>query len=432
MITSTLTLGLLGALAAPAPDDPTKLPSTYALRVGRAETVANGPVEHAVLLVENGKITVVGEDLPVERGIPTFDHPDWVVMPGLVSCRTRYGLSGRGPDKAQPEIKASDELYPPSLDFSEVVEAGVTTLGFHPPGEGIPGQAVCVRPRGKTLEDLVLRDPAYLLIELRTSKKSKRMVMDGFEEADEYEEEVKEEREDWKKDLERQEKRDKRKKDDDDEDEEEDDEDRVPETFTPEPPDPDVKPFLDLRSGELSALVDVSKASDYVHWLDALGDEEIAWSLYCNLRNDIDLFEVAERIGEDGRRIVLTPEITLQPFTRRDRNLPAELAAAGAKVALAPRSDSSSSYGNWRTDVGNLIRFGLDRDVALRGMTLEPAEVLGVADRLGSLEPGKDANLVLFDGDPFEPATRIRMVILEGENVYEYEAPTTGEDEDDA
>ena len=76
------------------------------------------------------------------------------------------------------------------------------------------------------------------------------------------------------------------------------------------------------------------------------------------------------------------------------------------------------------------MRFGLDRDVALRGVTLEPAEVLGLADRVGSLEAGKDANLILLDGDPLEPATRIQMVILEGENVYEYEAPTIGGDEE--
>jgi imidazolonepropionase-like amidohydrolase len=118
----------------------------------------------------------------------------------------------------------------------------------------------------------------------------------------------------------------------------------------------------------------------------------------------------------------------LQPFTRRDRNLPAEFVAAGAKLAFVPRSDSQAAYRSWLTDVGSVVRFGLDREVALRALTLEPAEVLGVADRVGSLAAGKDANLILLDGDPLEPATRIQMVILDGKNVYEYEAPTTGGD----
>ena len=68
-------------------------------------------------------------------------------------------------------------------------------------------------------------------------------------------------------------------------------------------------------------------------------------------------------------------------------------------------------------DVGYLVAGGLDRQAALAAVTLEAAHVLGVGDRLGSLEPGKDANLVLWDGDPFEPQSRIQAVMLEGEFV---------------
>ena len=60
-------------------------------RVGRAETVSKGVIEHAVIFVEDGKIVMIGEDLPVERGIPVIDKPDWTVMPGLVNCYTRVG-----------------------------------------------------------------------------------------------------------------------------------------------------------------------------------------------------------------------------------------------------------------------------------------------------------------------------------------------------
>lgn len=427
MITSTL---LLGALAAFAPDDKTVLPPVYALRVGRAETIANGAIDHAVLLVEDGKITVVGEDLPIERGIPTFDHPDWVVMPGLVNCKSMYGLSSRGPNSSQPELKASDELYPAGTSYTSLLESGVTTLGLHPGGDGIPGQAVAIRPKGSSLDSVVLRDSAYVLIKARSNTKSKKMLISGFEDADEHAEKVEKAREKWEKDQEKKKKKSKSKKDDDDKDEDEKKEEEDDGEFTPPEADPDVQAFIDLRAGALSALIDLSKAADYIHLLDALGEEEISYSLHCNLRNDIDLYEVADRVGEAEARIVLSPEITLQPFTRRDRNLPAEFVNAGAKLALVPTSDSTTAHRSWRTDVGNIVRFGLDRDVALRAMTLEPAEVLGVADRVGSLEAGKDANLILLDGDPLQPSTRIQMVILEGENVYEYEAPTTGGDDE--
>src|SRR5262247_3071544 len=70
-----------------------------AIRVKRAETVAHGPVEHALILVEGGKILEIGEDLPVERGIPVIERPDWVATPGLVDAHTRIGVErtpGRG------------------------------------------------------------------------------------------------------------------------------------------------------------------------------------------------------------------------------------------------------------------------------------------------------------------------------------------------
>ena len=79
---------------------PLLAPDLLAIRVGRAETISNGTLEHAVILIEGGKIATVGEDLVVERGIPVIDKPDWVVMPGLVNAYSRLGLDGRGSSNA--------------------------------------------------------------------------------------------------------------------------------------------------------------------------------------------------------------------------------------------------------------------------------------------------------------------------------------------
>ena len=64
------------------------------------------------------------------------------------------------------------------------------------------------------------------------------------------------------------------------------------------------------------------------------------------------------------------------------------------------------------------VRGGLDPDLALRAITLTAAEVLGVADRIGSLEPGKDGDVVLFDGDPLHYRTRVQRVLIDGKTVY--------------
>ena len=83
MKTKALLLSLCpGFLAAAAHAD------VLAIKVGRAETVSKGVIEHAVIFVEDGKIVTIGEDLPIDRGIPVLDRPDWTVMPGLVNCHT--------------------------------------------------------------------------------------------------------------------------------------------------------------------------------------------------------------------------------------------------------------------------------------------------------------------------------------------------------
>lgn len=417
---SLLRLGGAGALAFAALT-PTLSASqgALALRVGRAETISQGTLEHAVILVENGEIVVVGEDLPIERGIPVLDLPDTVVTPGLVSCHTRLGLEGRGGRGFDPHLRAADELPVREPVWDDLLEAGITTLGLYPSGSGIPGQAAAIRPRGERAEDRVLSRSAYLLIHLVSSATSKKMLRDAFEKADEYEEKVAKEREKWDKEQEKKKKKKKSKKDDDEDDKkkEKEEEDEGPQHFVPSPPDEEVVPIRALRAKELAALMSLRKSSDYLHLLDVIEDEDLDYALHVPLRDDIDLYEIAERVGEAGQRIVLTARITLAPNTRRERNVPAEFARAGAKLALLPKVDSLASHEEWIHDVGHLVAAGLDRQAALAAMTLEPACVLGLGDSLGSLEAGKTANLVLWDGDPFEPGTRIQAVMLEGEFV---------------
>jgi imidazolonepropionase-like amidohydrolase len=123
-------------------------------------------------------------------------------------------------------------------------------------------------------------------------------------------------------------------------------------------------------------------------------------------------------IGDRKCRVVMEPSISYHPGTMRQRNLPAELSRAGAKLVLIPRSDAQPDHKTWLSAAGELVNAGLDRQVALRAMTLEPAELLGVEKRVGSLEKGKDANLLFLNGDPFQPSTRIQAVMIEGQVVY--------------
>jgi hypothetical protein len=451
---TSFSLLLLSAAAAPAAANGSDL---LAIRVGKAETIAQGTIEHAVILIEGGKITAIGQDLPIERGIPVLDRPQWTVMPGLVQPYSRMGLEGRGGSGFEPQQKPTGELYPLDPLYRDLLERGVTTLGVYPAGTGVPGQAIALRTQGGERNDMLLSESAYLKVEFRADPRSKKMIRDAFAKVDEYVEKEKKAREKWEKDQEKSKKKEPEKKPEEKKPDEKKPEEKKPEgkssqvldlslesgrlqepseaqdpsaaqepkpeekkadeapsVYVPPEPDAKVKPFIALRAKELRALVALSSAADYLHWLDAISKEDFLWDLRLPLTRQADYFEVAEKLGEKKVRVVMEPEITLHPGTMRQRNLPAELARAGAKIVLIPRSDTLGAVETWLHSVGVIVATGLDRQVALRAVTLEPAEVLGLAARIGSLEVGKDANLLFYAGDPLEPATPLEAVMLEG------------------
>jgi len=409
---------------------------TVAIRVRRAETIGQGPVEHALILVEEGKIVEIGEDLPVERGIRVIDRPDWVATPGLINPHTRIGGRRYGGRSFEPQATTTPEVDPWDEVWKELLELGVTTVGFYPSGGGIPGQAIALRTHGASVEEMLVKSPAYLSIYLQASVSSKKALRDAFKKADDYEEKVAKERAKWEKEQEKLKKKSRTssKKDDEKKDEEskkedekqdtaavpddEKDDKEVPKDFVPPVPDEKVKPFLDLRSKSLTAMMSISKAADYLHLLDVIEHEpKVDWFLEFSLRDDVDLYEVADKIGERGLLVVTEPEVTLQTNSLRERNIPGELAKAGAKLALTPRRDSLEGHRDWLPDVGRLVGQGLPRETALASVTLEAARALGLADQLGSLEKDKVANIVFWSGDPLEPSSRVQAVMLEGEFV---------------
>ncbi len=409
MILNTLLLVASPALTAMTPAPPQGL---QAIKVGRAETVTDGTIPNAVILIEDGKVVMVGEDLPIERGIPVIDMgPDSVVIPGLVNAYSRQGMDSRGGNDSSPGEHASSELYPSYRQYSDLLQTGITTLGLYPAGNGIPGRAVAVRPKGETKEEMILADDVYLKIILRSSSSSKNMISGGFEAADKYKEKEAKAREKWEKDKEKADKKNKDKKDGEEKD-------PGPGPYTPPEPDGEELSFQQLRDRSLRALISIDSAADYLHMLDAIGKEEFDWDLRIPIMRESNMFYVENEIGKHGCRVFMEPLLSLHPNTLRQRNLPHELSKAGAKLVLIPRSDSLGDQRQWLSHTGELIGAGLPADVALRAMTLEPAEAMGLGERLGSITAGKDANLVFFQGDPFEPGTQVEAVMLEGELVH--------------
>jgi hypothetical protein len=401
MILSPLLLlaPMAAAPAAPVQGD------LFVIKAPRVELGDGEVMEHAVILVEDGEIVTMGQDLPIERGIPVVELEEGqVVMPGLVNPYSRYGMSGGGYNDSRPQVMASAELYP-SAAYTAFLENGVTTVGQYPAGQGIPGQAVAVRPQGDSSEAMIVEDGVYLKVVMRNNSSAKRNLRDGFKKADDHLKKVEKEREKFDK-AQAKAKSDKKKSSS-----------KSKATFTPPPADPRVQPFFDLREGKLRALVSIRNAASYAHLVDAIGDEEFEWHLRIPLTRDIDVFHVADEVGERGCFVLMEPLITLVPGTLRQRNLPAEFERAGAKLVLLPRTDSKAGFESFLEDIGVMIGAGLDRKAAVRAITHNPAAFMGLGDRLGTLSEGKRANLLIFSGDPFQPDTKLDAVMLDGKFV---------------
>lgn len=410
------------APSAVASADPSAGTGLLAIKVARAETVSHGTLEHAVILIEGGQIVTIGSDLPIDRGIPVLDmDPGWVAMPGLVNSYSRAGLDGQGGNDSKPGQRASAEVYPDERVDEPLLEAGVTTLAFYPPGNGIPGRAVATEPKGETSAERILADDVYLKIVMRSTSAAKKIVRDGFEAADKYAEKEQKAREKWEKDVEKAEKDKKGKKDEEKKEGEakpEEEKTEGPGPYVPPEMDEDARAFRQLRDGSLRAVVSLAQASDYLHYLDAIDDEEFQWDLRMQLSRESDFFYLIPEVAKKPCRLIVEPVLTLHPNTMRARNLPAEMARAGAKLVFIPRDDDPANQKNWLRDTGEVVAAGLPAQAALRAMTLEPAEMLGLGEKLGSLDAGKAANLIFLNGDPFEPGTKIEAVMLDGDFVY--------------
>src|SRR5262249_29509193 len=168
--------------------------------------------------------------------------------------------------------------------------------------------------------------------------------------------------------------------------------------------------------GELPAIVEANSPAELLHFwqvLDAFSD--------CTPRVLIaappDAYKVASLLGARKARVLLRPMLALAPFTRERINTAAELEKAGVQVAFVPMGDYREAFDGLFFKVAELVKFGLPRESALRGLTLTPAEMLGLEKRVGSLEVGKDADVLLFSGDPLSPQSRIREIYIDGRPV---------------
>jgi imidazolonepropionase-like amidohydrolase len=375
-----------------------------AIKGKKVYTMAGPVLTDGVVLIKDGRIEAVGTGLTVPAGYEV--HEAEVVTPGLVDAHTVVGLAGylnqphdqdqvESSAPMQPQLRAIDAYNPQERLVAWVRSFGTTTIHTgHGPGELISGQTMVVKTVGRTVEEALVKPFVAVAATLGpggressgspgTRSKAVAMLRSRLIEAQAYMK-------------------------------------RLADPGKGDPPARDLEKeaLVSVLKGEVPLMVTVHQANDILTALRVA--EEFKIRLW--LDGAAESYLILDRIRESGFPVIVHPPMqrSFGELENLSMETPALLARAGIPFAL--QTGFESYVPKTRVllfEAAAAARYGLAPEAALRAATLGAAEILGVADRVGSLEPGKDADVVLFDGDPLEYTSHVVGVFVNGSKVSE-------------
>ena len=368
-------------------------------------TVSGDAIQNGVVLVNDGVIEEVGSadnvDIPSDYEV----HEAAVVTPGLIDARTVVGLAGyynqdhdqdqlETSNAVQPELRAIDSYNAREFLVNYLMEEGITTIHTgHAPGAVISGQTMIAKTSGETVEESLVDSSTTLAVTFGPS------VGSNFESPGTRAKAVAVLRQDLIKAREYAQKR---------------------AAGEDQSRDLKLEALADLLDGKIRALVSAHTAHDIMTALRIQREFDFPMIL----EGASEAYLVLDEIKEANIPVVIHP-LMIRPFgesKNADMETPAHLEEAGIPFAFQSGYEGyvpKTRVARFEAAIAAANELGFDG--ALHALTLGAAEILGIEDRVGSLEEGKDADIVLYDGDPFEYVTHIEGVIINGEVVYDGE-----------
>lgn len=372
--------------------------------------ISGEPIENGVIIIQNGKIAAIGDaSTPIPANAERIDVTDKVIMPGLVDTHSHIG-GGDGGDRTSalhPDVRIVDAIDVRSDTFRKARTGGVTTANVMPgSGHLLSGQTVYLKLRdADTIYDMLIESDitggmiggikmANGTNSLRdspfpgTRARSAAMMRDLFVRAQHYQQQI--QRADG---------------------------------------DPDKLPARNLQ---LEAMVQVLDGTRLVHFHTHRHDDILTilrlrdeFGFRVVLHHVSEAWKVADEIAAAGvpSSIILldSPGGKLEAMNIRFENGKA-LEDAGADVAFHT-DDSVTDSRLFLRMAAFGVRAGMSREKALEALTLAGARMLDMEDRIGSLEPGKDADIIVLDGDPFSVYTFVQQTWIDGLKVYDRTEP---------
>ena len=376
------------------------------IKGGTVYTITKGVIYEGAILVREGKIEKVGRDLIPPEGASVLNAEGKWIMPGFVVAQTSsLALTGLARDDRDPKLL--NYLDPYSLQLRLCLASGITAYspslfaGTGPARKSYTFVNAVIKPAYGRLRDMLINEPSYLLIDIARMRPSEKDELRGFF----------------------QQARDAMAK------EEESEKAKVlGGEKPPSPLPPQIKNYVEILKGRLAVRFAADRKKDILKVLSFVDEFGVRGQIV----GAAEGWLLSQEIGRRNISTILQPEGFFEPdpyqFPAGGSNIRNAVIQkeSGIKFALLSTSVFISTGGTLGTDLltfplagSYAIRGGLGEEDALRAITLWPAELLGISHRLGSIEEGKDADIIILDGNPFDYRTYVDYTIINGEILYD-------------
>jgi imidazolonepropionase-like amidohydrolase len=375
---------------------------TIAITGGTVYPVSGPKIPGGTVVLRDGRIIAVGANVTIPDGATRVDAAGRWVTPGLIHLRTTLGLKlfengaqiDTEEDTVTGAVKAAfnvvDGLDPASMTIPVARMEGVTSAVATPAGGLIPGQAALIDLAGNQVDEMLVKAPAAMITDLSQGGKEsgggsragavlrlRRVLRDAQEYA--------ERREDFRKAQ------------------------IQPLAATAE----DLEALQPVLRGELPMFVIANRRSDIESALRVAGDFKLRIAIY----GGVEAWQVAGALAAAGVAVILEPLTDVPSFDALRARLDNATLLREAGVSVVAAQSDAAHFRDLRQAAGNEVRNGMPWEDALRTVTLAPAEAALVADRYGSLDAGKVANVVVWSGDPLELSSRVEHLFIRGQAV---------------
>lgn len=372
-------------------------------------TITDGTIEAGHILIEDGKIKAVGKDVGLSASIKVIDGKGRVVTPGLIDAHTHLGLSesgvgseGRdtneGTNPLTPGLRVRDGINMQDQAFGIFRKSGITTVGILPgSGNILGGTGLALKCKGAIVDEAVLKDPIGMKAALGENPKghyggqkkspatrmgNAALLRGALQKAVDYLDKLNHSNDEKGKTR-----------------------------------DKDSEALLPVIKGEIPLIVHAHRHDDMITAIRICKE----FGVRCILDHVTDGYMVKDIIKCENIHCGVGPTMHYgSKVENKDRDFRTPVIFDRENIPFCFITDHPVVDGrNLILTASIATQWGLADDSALRAITLASAQHLGVDARVGSIESGKDADLVLWSGNPLEFTSFVDMTIIDGEIVYE-------------